>query len=90
MNITADNLPFDLIEEDLQQAFAPFGRIASVTLARDEYGQATGFGEVVMPDDDEARAAIKGLNSKELKGRRINVYESGTTGKFSMHDIFDL
>lgn len=91
MKITAGNLPFDITEEEVHQAFARFGRIASVKLLKDDYGQPTGFGEVVMPDENEAKAAIEGLNGTVLKEREINVREAGkATGKFSMHDIFDI
>ncbi len=77
MNIYVGNLSFNVTEQDLRQAFEPFGKIASINLITDKYsGQSKGFGFIEMPEESEAKAAIQGLNGKELKGRTINVNEA--------------
>jgi RNA recognition motif-containing protein len=38
--------------------------------------QNAGYAFVVMPDDDQARAAIEGLNGLEIEGRTIVVNKS--------------
>jgi len=77
MNIYVGNLSFDVKEENLQTAFAAFGKVASTTVVRDKYsGQPRGFGFVEMPDQNEARTAIANLNGKELLGRQMNVNEA--------------
>ncbi len=77
MNIYVGNLSFNVTEQDLRQAFEPFGKIASINLITDKYsGQSKGFGFVEMPEESEAKAAIQGLNGKEVKGRAINVNEA--------------
>ena len=54
-----------------------FGKVDTATIIKDKYsGQSKGFGFVEMPSGDEARAAIEGLNGKDMKGRNINVNEA--------------
>jgi RNA recognition motif-containing protein len=77
MNIYVGNLPWDLTEEDLREAFAAFGEVETAKLVTDrETGKARGFGFVEMPNKDEGTAAISGLNEKDLKGRSIKVNEA--------------
>ena len=77
MNIYVGNLSYEVTEEDLQQDFEAFGQVASVNIIKDKYsGQSKGFGFVEMPAKAEAQSAIEGLNSKELKGRTLNVNEA--------------
>ena len=77
MNIYVGNLPWDLTEEDLREAFAAFGEVETAKIVTDrETGRARGFGFVEMPNKDEGTAAISGLNEKDLKGRSIKVNEA--------------
>lgn len=77
MNIYVGNLPLEATEEELQKAFEAFGKVASVNIIKDRYsGRSRGFGFVEMPAKTEAQAAITGLNSKEFKGRTLNVNEA--------------
>ena len=77
MNIYVGNLSFDVTEDDVKESFASFGQVESVKLIKDKYsGASRGFGFVEMPSQDEAKAAIAGLNGKEIKGRAMNVNEA--------------
>jgi RNA recognition motif-containing protein len=77
MNIYVGNLAFAITEDELRQAFEAFGKVDTATIIKDKYsGQSKGFGFVEMPSGDEARAAIEGLNGKDMKGRNINVNEA--------------
>jgi RNA recognition motif-containing protein len=77
MNIYVGNLSFNVTEDDLRQAFEGFGQIATVSIIKDKFsGQSKGFGFVEMPSNDEAKAAISGMNGKEMKGRTLNVNEA--------------
>jgi RNA recognition motif-containing protein len=77
MNIYVGNLAYSVTEEDLKKAFEAFGQVSSVNVIRDQYSnQSKGFGFVEMPDASEAKAAISGLNGKELNGRSMNVNEA--------------
>jgi len=77
MNIYVGNLAFAITEDELRQAFEAFGKVDTATIIKDKYsGQSKGFGFVEMPSGDEARAAIEGLNGKDLNGRNLNVNEA--------------
>jgi len=77
MNIYVGNLSHDVTEEELQQAFAAHGEVASANIISDKFsGQSRGFGFVEMPKDEEARAAIAALSGTDLKGRTLNVNEA--------------
>lgn len=74
MNIYVSNLSFHTNDEDLKNLFSKFG---SVTSAKVIMGKATdrsrGFGFVEMSSEEEGRAAMQGLNSKEIEGRAISI-----------------
>lgn len=75
--IYVGNLSFKTTEPDLEAAFAPFGTVLTVSIITDrQTGRPRGFGFVEMENDEEAAAAIEGLNGKELGGRTIAVNES--------------
>ena len=71
------NLPYSFRDEDLQQAFAAHGSVSSakVMMERDT-GRSKGFGFVEMGSDDEAQAAINGMNGQPLGGRNVVVNEA--------------
>jgi RNA recognition motif-containing protein len=77
MNIYVGNLSYDTTEEELRQAFKDHGEIDRVSIITDKYsGESRGFGFVEMASDDEAKAAIAGLNGAELKGQTLKVNEA--------------
>lgn len=74
MNIYLGNLSYTSSNVDVKAAFENYGTVDSVNLITDkETGRSKGFGFVEMPNDNEARAAIEGLNGTDLGGRNINV-----------------
>jgi len=76
-NIYVGNLSYDATEEDIQQAFAPFGEVASVNIIKDrETGRSRGFAFVEMPDSDGAKEAIEKVNLTEIAGRSVTVNEA--------------
>lgn len=74
MKIYVGNLSFDMTEEELQQEFASFGEVASVSIPTDRYsGRPRGFAFVEMPSVSEGQAAIAALNGKTVKSRTLTV-----------------
>ncbi len=71
------NLPYQVRDGDLEQAFGQFGSVTSakVMMERDT-GRSKGFGFVEMGSDDEAQAAINGMNGQPLGGRNLVVNEA--------------
>jgi len=57
--------------------FAQYGTVNSAEVISDrESGRSKGFGFVEMGTDEEAQAAITGLNGKEEGGRTLTVNEA--------------
>jgi RNA recognition motif-containing protein len=68
------NLSFDTTENDLQDAFAPFGTVSEANLMMDRMtNRPRGFGFVTMSSAEEAQKAIDGLNGKSIGGRALTV-----------------
>ena len=77
MNLYVGNLAYQTTEQELEAAFAAFGKVDSVRVITDRYsGRSKGFGFVEMPNNTEAEAAIQALNGKELQGRALTVNEA--------------
>lgn len=77
MNIYVGNLSFDATEDDIRQAFAEFGEVEAVNIITDRgTGRPRGFCFVEMPNAEEAKAAIEGLNLQRIAGRAVNVNEA--------------
>lgn len=71
------NLPYGVGEAELQELFVRAGTVESVTVMRDQAtGRARGFAFVEMGSDEEAQAAIRELNEKEVGGRSLTVNEA--------------
>jgi RNA recognition motif-containing protein len=76
-NLFVGNMTFQTSEADLKALFEPFGQVARVHIAIDrETRRSRGFGFVEMPNDDEAAAAMQGLDGKDFGGRQLKVNEA--------------
>jgi len=77
VNIFVGNLAYSATEDDLRQRFEQYGVVDKVNVITDrDTGRAKGFGFVEMPDTAAAKAAIEGLQGKELDGRTLTVNEA--------------
>lgn len=71
------NLSYQVDSSELQQIFTQFGNVESAEVIADrETGRSKGFGFVQMSTDEEAAAAIEGLNGKDHGGRALTVNEA--------------
>jgi RNA recognition motif-containing protein len=71
------SLSWNTDDAALQAAFAPFGTVVSATVVKDrDSGRSKGFGFVEYETEDEGKAAVDGMNGKELDGREIVVNEA--------------
>jgi RNA recognition motif-containing protein len=71
------NLKYTVTSEILQGLFEQYGSVSSAQVLSDrETGRSRGFGFVEMPNDDEADAAIQGLDGQDHDGRRLTVNEA--------------
>jgi len=77
VNIFVGNLAFSATDHDLRQLFEPYGAVDKINIITDrDTGRSKGFGFVEMPESQAAKAAIEGLNGKELDGRALTVNEA--------------
>jgi RNA recognition motif-containing protein len=71
------NLSYDTSDSKLQEMFEEYGSVQSAQVIMDrDTGRSKGFGFVEMSSDQEAQAAITGLNGKEAGGRSLTVNEA--------------
>ena len=71
------NLTYGVTDSALEQMFAAHGTVESAQVIMDrDTGRSKGFGFVEMETDQEAQAAMTGLNGKEVDGRALTVNEA--------------
>lgn len=73
------NLALETTGENLAEAFRAYGDVASVTLPGDRMkdghalGAHRGYGFVVMRDRSEGKAALAGLDGRQMHGAALSV-----------------
>lgn len=77
MKIYVGNLSRTITDAQLNELAVPFGTPQSANVATDRSsGASKGFGFVEYADDTQARAAIAGLNGKNVDGMVLKVDEA--------------
>jgi len=77
MNIYVGNLSYGTNDQILEELFGEFGEVTSARVIADrDSGRSKGFGFVEMSSQEEAQAAIDGLNDKDVDGRKLRVNEA--------------
>ena len=71
------NLGYGVSSSELETMFSTFGKVENAQVIEDrDTGRSKGFGFVEMGSDQEAQAAIQGLNGQEHDGRALTVNEA--------------
>lgn len=74
MKLLVRNLSRTTTETELKALFEGYGAVQFCTLVIDKAsGESKGFGFVEMPKTGDAKAAMKGLNGKDVAGSKIRV-----------------
>lgn len=77
MKLYVGNLSKQITDTQLNEMATPYGTIVSANVATDRSsGESRGFGFVEFSDDTEAKAAIKGLDGRDVNGQALKVNES--------------
>jgi RNA recognition motif-containing protein len=77
MTIYVGNLNYRATEEGLQELFSRFGEVTSAKIMTDKMsGRSKGFGFIEMANDDQANAAIEGLNDTDFLERKLVVNQA--------------
>jgi polyadenylate-binding protein len=66
----------DVSDAELTELVNPFGLTTSVEIVRNNEGLSKGFGFVEYADESHARAAISGLDGKDVHGQALKVSEA--------------
>ena len=73
MKLFVAGLPYDMDDAELEEFFDKFGITHSAKVTMDkETGKSRGFAFVDMPNADEAREAIDGLNNLAI-GKKVMI-----------------
>ncbi|MBU1130416.1 RNA-binding protein [Patescibacteria group bacterium] len=76
-NLFIGNISYQSSDDSLAQAFGQYGTVVSAKIIKDKFsGRSRGFGFVEMETEEQAKAAIQGLNDQALDGRNISVREA--------------
>lgn len=71
------NLSYSVGTPQLEEMFAAYGSVVSAQVIMDrDTGRSKGFGFIEMSSQQEANAAIAGLNGKDNDGRSLQVNEA--------------
>jgi uncharacterized membrane protein YgcG len=71
------NLAYTITDSRLEEIFSQYGQVVSAQVIMDrETNRSKGFGFVEMSSDEEAQAAIEGLNQQSIEGRPLTVNEA--------------
>lgn len=74
MKLLIRNLSRTITEAELKALFEAHGTVQSCNLVMDSAtGQSKGFGFVEMPKQGEAKAAMQGMNGKDVGGSKMRV-----------------
>lgn len=76
MKLHIGNLSKETTDAQLKDLVTPFGETISCELAKDRSGDSKGFGFAEYGNADHARAAITGLDGKEIGGNVLKVSEA--------------
>ncbi|MEB3123231.1 MAG: RNA-binding protein [Snowella sp.] len=74
MSIFVGNLPFEVTEEDLSEAFSEYGKVIRIYFPLDkETKRKRGFAFVEMETPEQEDTAISTLDEAEWMGRQLKV-----------------
>jgi RNA recognition motif-containing protein len=74
MKIIVSNLSYHTTEENLTNLFSAFGFVTSAKIIPGkETNDQHRFAFINMPSDVEAKAAMLGMNNKDIEGRTLSV-----------------
>jgi RNA recognition motif-containing protein len=77
MRLFVGSLPYSTTGDELLELFSVHGTVTEANIVKDrETDRPRGFGFVEMPNDEEAKAAIRALNGHTIGGRAIAVNEA--------------
>lgn len=66
--------PFAMNEREIEDRFAPYGKVVEVRLAREgRSGRSRGFGFVALSSEEEVAKAVEAENGAQWGGRAVKI-----------------
>lgn len=77
MKLYVGNLSKQVTDAQLHDLAIPYGKLISANVATERTnGESKGFGFIEFNSADEAKAAITGLDGREINGQALKVNEA--------------
>ena len=77
MKLHVGNLSKQVTDSQLNDLAVPYGKVVSANVATERSsGESKGFGFLEFGSADEARAAITGLDGRDVNGQALKVSEA--------------
>jgi cold-inducible RNA-binding protein len=77
MKLYVGNLSKQVNDAQLNELATPYGKPLSANVATERgSGESKGFGFIEFSTDDEAKAAITGLDGRDVNGQNLKVNEA--------------
>ncbi len=77
MKVYVGNLSKQVTDVQLNELASPYGKPVSANVATERgSGEPKGFGFIEFGSDDEAKAAITGLDGRDVNGQALKVNEA--------------
>ena len=77
MKLHVGNLSKQLNDGQLNDLAVPFGKVVSANVATERSsGESKGFGFIEFTNADEGRAAMTGLDGRDVNGQALKVSEA--------------
>jgi RNA recognition motif-containing protein len=86
MKLYVGNLSKQVNDAQLNDLATPFGKIVSANVATERSsGESKGFGFIEFTTADEGRAAITGLDGRDVNGQNLKVNEAKPKKDAAVH-----
>jgi cold-inducible RNA-binding protein len=77
MKLYVGNLSKQVTDAQLNELAVPYGKLVSANVATERSsGESKGFGFIEFSNADEARAAMTGLDGRDVNGQALKVNEA--------------
>ena len=77
MKVYVGNLSKQVTDVQLNELASPYGKLVSANVATERgSGESKGFGFLEFGTDDEGKAAITGLDGRDVNGQALKVNEA--------------
>ena len=86
MKLYVGNLSKQVNDAQLSDLATPFGKLVSANVATERSsGESKGFGFIEFTTADEGRAAITGLDGRDVNGQNLKVNEAKPKKDAAVH-----